>query len=118
MQLHLSFVKILISFNFMKIVIIQKRVLKNTFSYVFIKFFIIIWKSIFKIILLLLHSIEVIVQDTKSIDGLSTAITKKNELYNGLYYISVDAILFFKMATMKKKMVISSKEVTPNLLMY
>ena len=40
---------------------------------------------IIKIISLLLHSIEVIVQDTKIIDGLS-----------------VDDILFFKMATMKK----------------
>ena len=64
----------------MNFFIIQNSVLKNTFSYVFILFFIIIWKSIFKSILVLLHSIEVIVQDTKIIDGLPTAITKKNVL--------------------------------------
>ena len=62
--------------------------------------------------------IDVIVQDTKRIDGLCTAITKRNELENGLYYLFVDAILFFKMANMKrKKMGISCKEVTTNLLM-
>ena len=57
--------------------IIQNSVLKNKFPHVFILFFIIIWKSIFKIISLLLHSIEVIVQDTKIINGLSTAVILK-----------------------------------------
>ena len=64
----------------MKFFIIQNSVLRNKFSYVFSLFFIIIWKSIFHNYLVTLHSIEVIVQDTKRIDDLSSAITEKTEL--------------------------------------
>ena len=63
----------------MKFVIIQNSVLNNKFSYVFIMLpvFIIMWKSIFKIISLLLRSIEVFVQDTKLIDGHRQPLIRK-----------------------------------------
>ena len=46
--------------------------------YEFYLLYIYILKLTFKIISLSLHSIEVTVQDTKIIDGLSSAITEKN----------------------------------------
>ena len=60
----------------MKFCIIQNSVLRNKFSHVFILFFIIDFQNY----LVTLHSIEVIVQDTKIIDDLSSAITEKTEL--------------------------------------
>ena len=73
------FFKMCISFNCMKFFIIQNSVLRNTFSYVFILYFIII-EIDFQNYIVTLHSIEVTVQDTKRIDGLSSAITEKTEL--------------------------------------
>ena len=64
----------------MKFFIIQNSVLRNTFSYVFILFFNNNLEIDFQNYLVTLHSIEVIVQDTKRIDDLSSAITEKTEL--------------------------------------
>ena len=72
------FFKMCISFNFMKFLIIQNSVLRNKFSYVFI-----FYNNLeidFQNYLVTLHSKEVTVQDTKRIDGLSSAITEKTEL--------------------------------------
>ena len=74
------FFKMCISFNFMNFFIIQNSVLRNKFPYVFILYFIIIVEIDFQNYLVTLHSIEVTVQDTKRIDGLSSAITEKTEL--------------------------------------
>ena len=64
-----------------------------------------------------LHSIEVTVQDTKRIDGLSSVITEKTELKWTIISICGRHLLF-KMATMKQFLfVISFKEVITNLLM-
>ena len=72
------FFKNCISFNCMKFFIIQNSVLKNKVSYVFILYNNL--KIDFQDYLGTLHSIEVTVQDTKRIDGLSSAITEKTEL--------------------------------------
>ena len=73
------FFKMCISFNFMKFFIIQNSVLKNKF----IRFYFIFYNNLeidFQNYLVTLHSIKVTVQDTKRIDGLSSAITEKTEL--------------------------------------
>ena len=51
-------------------------------EYIFIRFYFIFYnlEIEFQNYLVTLHSIEVIVQDTKRIDGLSSAITEKTEL--------------------------------------
>ena len=74
------FFKMCISFNFMIFFIIQNSVLRNKFSYIFILFFYNNLEINFQNYLVTLHSIEVTVQDTKRIDGLSSAITEKTEL--------------------------------------
>ena len=60
----------------MKFFIIQNSVLNNKFSYVFI-FYNNFLEIDFQNYLVTLHSIEVTVQHTKRIDGLSSAITEK-----------------------------------------
>ena len=72
------FFKMCISFNFMKFFIIQNSVLRYKFLYVF--FFFNNLEIDFQNYLVTLHYIEVTVQDTKRIDGLSSAITEKTEL--------------------------------------
>ena len=65
----------------MKFVIIQNSVLIK--EYIFVCFYFIFYNNLeidFQNYLGTLHSIEVTVQDTKRIDGISSAITDKTEL--------------------------------------
>ena len=74
------FFKMCISFNFMKFFIIQNSVIRKK---KIVRFYFIFYNNLeidFQNYLVTLHSIEVIVQDTKIIDGLSSAITEKTEL--------------------------------------
>ena len=69
-----------ISFQFYEIFYHSKQCFKE---YIFVRFYFIFYNNLeidFQNYLVSLHSIEVTVQDTKRIDGLSSAITEKTEL--------------------------------------